>query len=235
VAHSSTRHADEREPREERPAAAASRFRLFYALAGAALLALASGFAALVAVHPSRPLTLRIDRGWQAIIRHIRDPALTEGAKIVSLVGGPVGGTVIVIAVAAFLWLVRERRVGATYLAAVLVVSSSASQLIKHLVLRSRPLGALITADVGSFPSGHVVTTLAVGSALALVLARPGHRRIPLAVVAVATLTMIWCRSYLGVHWLSDTLESIFVAGGIVLTGWAFAGRWVDREVSSRP
>lgn len=111
-----------------------------------------------------------------------------------------------------------------------MTLTSGASQLIKHLVLRPRPPGGLVHADIGSFPSGHVLTTLAVGAALAMVLARPHHRRVPLAAVAAATLVMIWCRTYLGEHWLSDTLESVLVAGGIVLTEWAFAGQHIDRE-----
>lgn len=205
------------------------RFRPALALAGAVLLALAGGFAALVAAHPG-PLAMTADRSWLSVVRHTRDPFLTTAAKILSLIGGPTGGTVIVAVVAAFLWFVRKRKVAAVFLAATPALTSGASQLIKHLVLRPRPPAALVPADIGSFPSGHVITTLAVGTALALVLARPPHRRVPLAVVAVATLVMIWCRTYLGEHWLSDTLESVFVAGGILLTGWAFVGSLVDRE-----
>lgn len=201
------------------------------AVAGGMLLALAAGFAALVGADPAHPLTIGLDRSWHAIVEPARDRLITEGAKIVSLAGGPAGGTVIVIVVAAFLWFVRRRRAGAVFLVATLAVSSGASQLIKHLVLRPRPPGALVPADVGSFPSGHVITSLAVGAALVLVLARPGHRRVPLALVAVVTLLMMWCRTYLGAHWLSDTFESILVAGGLVLVGWAFAGSYVDREL----
>jgi membrane-associated phospholipid phosphatase len=193
------------------------------------LLALAGGFAALVAAHPG-PLTITADRRWLSAIQYTRDPFLTEAAKILSLLGGPTGGTVVVGVVAAFLWFARKRKAGAVLLAVTLALTSGASQLIKHLVLRPRPPGGLVHADIGSFPSGHVITTLAIGTALAMVLARPHHRRVPLAVAAAATLVMIWCRTYLGEHWLSDTLESIFVAGGIVLTEWAFAGPLIDRE-----
>ena len=202
------------------------------AVAGGVLLGLAAGFAALVAAHPVHPPALGVDRDWLAIIRHTRDHFLTAAAKVVSLVGGPNGGTVIVIAVAAYLWLARQRRIGAVFLVCVLALTSGASQLIKHLVLRPRPPGALVPADMGSFPSGHVITTLAVGFALAMLLARPGHRRVPLAAATVATLVMVWCRTYLGAHWLSDTLESIFVSGGFALAAWAFAGHLVDGEAA---
>jgi membrane-associated phospholipid phosphatase len=200
------------------------------AAAGAVLLAMAAGFAALVAADPAHPLTFRLDRAWRMTIEPARGHLLTQAAKIVSLVGGPTGGTVIVIAVAAFLWFARGRRVGAAFLVATLAVTSGASQLIKHVVQRPRPPGALVSADIGSFPSGHVITALAVGVALVLVLTRPGHRRLPLAIVAVITLLMMWCRTYLGAHWLSDTFESVLVASGLVLVGWASAGPYVERE-----
>ncbi|MGE5290541.1 MAG: phosphatase PAP2 family protein [Micromonosporaceae bacterium] len=194
------------------------------------MLAIAAGFAALVAADPAHPLTFGLDRAWRVTVEPTRGHLLTQGAKIVSLAGGPTGGTVIVIVVAAFLWFLRRRRTGAVFLVATLAVTSGASQLIKHLVLRPRPPGALVPADIGSFPSGHVITSLAVGTALVLVLVRPGHRRVPLAVVAVVTVLMMWCRTYLGAHWLSDTFESILVAAGLVLVGWAFTGAYLDRD-----
>lgn len=210
----------------------ATHSHLRLAAAGAVLLALAACLAALVAAHPVHPPTIGADRDWLAIMRHIRNPVLTVIAQTLSLVGGPDGGTAIVVASAAFLWFARQRPIGAAFLVATLALTSGASQLIKHLVLRPRPTGALVAADVGSFPSGHVITTLAVGLGLVLVLARPGHRRLPLAAAMVAALVMMWCRTYLGAHWLSDTLESIFVSGGFALAGWALVGHLVDGEAA---
>jgi undecaprenyl-diphosphatase len=197
------------------------------------LLALAAGFAAIVAANPARPPMAGLDSAWGSAIRPTRDTVLTDLAKVVSYAAGPLGGTIIAIAVALFLWFVRRRRIAAVFLAIIPALASGASQLIKHLVLRARPVGGLVTADVGSFPSGHVITTLAVGLALTLVLTGPGHRRLPVAAVAAATLVMIWCRTYLGVHWLSDTLESILVASGIVLALWAVLGPRIERAAAA--
>lgn len=204
--------------------------RIALAVAGAVALALAAGFAALIAADPAHPPVLGLDRRWLAAIVPTRDHFLTAAAKIISLVAGPTGGTVIVIVVAGFLWFARKRRAAAVFLVGILAVTSGASQLIKHLVLRPRPVGALVPADIGSFPSGHVITSLAVGSALALVLARQGHRRVAFILVGAVTLLMMWCRTYLGAHWLSDTFESILVASGMVMVGWAMAGAYVDGE-----
>jgi membrane-associated phospholipid phosphatase len=219
-------------PTDRRQWAIAGGSRRVLAVVAGLLLAMAAAFAAVVAANPARPPTASLDRDWASLIRPTRDVVLTDLAKVLSYVGGPLGGSIIAVAVALFLWFVRKRRVAAVFLAITPAVTSGASLLIKHLVLRARPSGGLVTADVGSFPSGHVITTLAVGLALTLVLVRPGHRRLPLVAVAAATLVMIWCRTYLGVHWLSDTLESILVAGGIVLALWAIMVPRIEREAA---
>ena len=97
-------------------------------------------------------------------------------------------------------------------------------------MLRPRPAGGLVAADVGSFPSGHVMATLAAGIALTVVFARPGRRRRPAALVAGGTLVMIWCRTYLGVHWLTDTVGSVLLAAGLTLVAWWLAASALERE-----
>jgi membrane-associated phospholipid phosphatase len=218
---------------EPGPAGPAPHHRAALAVVAGLLLALAAAFAAIVAANPARPPMLGMDRDWGSLIRPARDAVLTDLAKVLSDLGGPLGGTVIAIAAALFLWLARGRRMAAVFVAITPAITSGASQLIKHLVLRGRPSGGLVSADAGSFPSGHVITTVAVGLALTLVFAGPGRRRVPLAVVTAATLVMIWVRTYLGVHWLSDTVESIFVAAGLVLALWAALGPRIDREAAA--
>jgi membrane-associated phospholipid phosphatase len=218
-------------PGQCRPPSGSDRFHPVLAVCGVTLLALAGAFAAYVSSHPG-PLAVTADRAWLSLLQHARVPVLTSIVKVVTKVLGPAGGTVVVAIVAVYLWFARHRRIGAVFLAAALAVTSGASVLIKHLVMRPRPPGQLVPADIGSFPSGNVITTLAVGTALVLVLARPRHRGLPLACVVIATLVSAWCRTYLGEHWLSDTLESVLVAAGAVLTGWAFAGRYVDAEAA---
>ena len=206
--------------------------RRILALVACLLLAVAAGLAAIVAGNPARPPLAGVDRGWGSLLRTTREAGLTDIAKGFSYLAGPLGGSIIAVAVALFLWFARKRKVAAVFAAITPVLASGASQLIKHLVQRTRPAGGLVGADFGSFPSGHVITALAVSLALTLVLARPGHRRWALAAVGAATLVMIWCRTYLGVHWLSDTLESLFVAGGLVLALWAILGGRIAREAA---
>jgi membrane-associated phospholipid phosphatase len=213
--------------------AVAGAHRRVLAVLACLLLAMAAGFAAVVAQNPAHPPLGGLDKGWGLLLRPMRDAALTDFAKFFGYLAGPLGGTVIAVAVALFLWFARKRKVAAVFVAITPAVTSGASQLIKHLVARARPAGGLVPTDVGSFPSGHVITTLAVGLALTMVLVRPGHRRWALAAVGAATVVMIWCRTYLGVHWISDTLESLFVAGGLALALWVILGGRIGRETAA--
>ena len=191
--------------------------------AGVALLAIAGAFAAVMAADPVRPPTAGLDRWWLSVVTTWQAVPLTRAAQVLSYVAGPWGGT-IVVAIMVVLLLWRRRIWTAVFLALAEGCGSGASQLIKHLVDRPRPPHPLVQADFGSFPSGHVITTVVVGLALVAALSRPGHRRLPLIGVAIATALMMCCRTYLRAHWLTDTFESVVVGSGIVLVlWWSFA------------
>ncbi len=199
-------------------------------IASVVLLALGAALAAVIAARPARPPFQGLDQAWLSALSQTRDPVLTELATILSLAGGPGGAALIAVAAALYLWLARKRRIAAVFMIAALLLRAAASDLVKHLVLRPRPANGLVAADIGSFPSGHVMATLALGITLTVVFARPGRRRRPAALVAAATLMMIWCRTYLGTHWLTDTAGSVLLAPGLTLAAWWLAARALERE-----
>jgi len=193
--------------------------------AGLALLAAAAAFAAVMAdqvSEPARnpdPFTAPLDRWWLSVMTSWQARPLTRAGEVLSYLAGPWGGTVVVaILVVLLLW--RRRIWTAVFLALAEACGSGASQLIKHLVERPRPPHPLVRADFGSFPSGHVITTLVVGLALVAALSRPGRRALPLTGVVIAAALMMCCRTYLRAHWLTDTFESVLVASGIALVLW---------------
>lgn len=196
--------------------------------AGLALLALAAAFAAVMRADRARPPVLGLDTGWLSLVRGIRSTPLTDVFKVLSLIGGPDGATIIVCVLCAGLLVIARWRT-AIYLGLAEALGSTCSDLIKHFVLRHRPPYPLVTANIGSFPSGHVITTVGVGLALTFACTRPGHRRLALAAVAVAGLLMMFCRTYLAAHWLSDTLESLPVGIGVGLALW-----WAFRPLLER-
>jgi undecaprenyl-diphosphatase len=188
--------------------------------AGVALLTLAAAFAAVMATDPARPFTARLDRWWLSLMTGWQARWLTQVAKALSYLAGPWGGT-IVVAILVILLLWRRRIWTAAFLALAEACGSGCSQVIKHLVQRPRPPHPLVQADFGSFPSGHVITTAVVGLTVVAALARPGRRTLPLIGVAVAVATIMFCRTYLRAHWLSDTFEGVLVGAGIALVLWS--------------
>ena len=152
------------------------RHRGTLAVAAGLLLAMAAGFAAIVAANPAHPPTIGVDRDWLSLLHSTSDVVLTDLANVLGIVIGPIGGTVVMIAVAVFLWFVRGRRIAAVFLVVAVAANAGASQLIKLLIVQTGPLGAPVAPGTSAFPSGHVIMTLAVGLALTVVLIRPGRR-----------------------------------------------------------
>jgi membrane-associated phospholipid phosphatase len=216
-----------------RPAVAPSGRPAWALVAGLIFMAVAAGFAALMRHDRASPPVAGLDRAWLSLVTSTRSLPITDAFKVISLVGGPWGATVIVAILCAGLLLVGRWRTAA-YLALAEALGSTCSTIIKHVVLRHRPPHPLVSSDLGSFPSGHVITTLGVGIALTLALIPPGRRRRVLIVVAAAALLMMYCRTYLAAHWLSDTLESLPVAGGLALVLWWVFEPWLARD-RSRP
>jgi membrane-associated phospholipid phosphatase len=196
--------------------------------AGLALLVVAAGFAIVIRADRAR-LVMGMDEGWLSLVRHCRSAPVTDGFKILSLIGGPVGATILVCLLGAGLLLIARWRT-VIYLGLAEALGSACSDLIKHYVYRHRPPHPLVVADIGSFPSGHVITTIGVGIALTVILTRPGRRRWALVAVAAAGLLMMFGRTYLAAHWLSDTLESLPVAIGVGLVLWWAFGPLLARD-----
>ncbi len=72
-----------------------------------------------------------------------------------------------------------------------------------------------------SFPSGHAAYASATAIALVLLFSRPGPKR-PLwyALAALATAAMVWSRTYLQVHWLSDALAGAILGLAVTLASF---------------
>jgi membrane-associated phospholipid phosphatase len=198
-------------------------------VAGLALLAAAAAFAGFMREDSANPPVTGMDHAWLFAVAKTRSTPLTELFKVLSLIGGPDGATIMVAVICAALLVIRRWRT-ALYIALAEASGSACSQLVKHAVLRHRPPHPLVSADLGSFPSGHVITAVGVGIALTVAFTRPGHRRYPLAGVAAGAALMMFCRTYLAAHWLSDTLESLPIAVGLALVLWWIFGPLLARD-----
>ena len=158
-----------------------------------------------------------VDTAWLGRMVDLRDPVATAVADVMNVLGRAPSSWLIRGAV--ILWLlVGRRRWAALAFALTWFGAAVTSSVVKALVDRPRPPASLSLVHVGSasFPSGHVLATASTALVLVLVLVAPGRRTWWFVAVAVGTLTMAWSRTYLGVHWLTDT-----IAGA--LFGWAVA------------
>ena len=92
------------------------------------------------------------------------------------------------------------------------------ANVIKMLVDRPRPPGPMIDAHGSSYPSGHAAYASATAIALVLLFSRPGRKRLLwFATAALVSAAMVWSRTYLQVHWLSDALAGGLLGLAVVL------------------
>jgi undecaprenyl-diphosphatase len=161
-----------------------------------------------------------IDRAWQDLLVTLRGPAVLWFAFALDVIGGGWSAILIVpIGVAVLLVLLR-RPWSAAYFLVAEVVSVGLVQVLKHLVGRARPEDMLILSDFGSFPSGHVANAATIATALYVIFPR-----VWTALAGAAwVLLMAFSRTYLGAHWLSDTLGGAMIgAAAALMVAAAFA------------
>lgn len=173
-------------------------------LAGAVLLR--SGAA------PWQPLD---DRWLATVVASVPLTAPSELlARMLAALVGPPGWALVAVVTALLLW--RRGWVAALLVPVATAFTMLVTELVKAWVGRERPTQMLMALTSEAYPSGHTSQTAAFAAAL-LVVARPTTRRHwwPVAVLAVAA--MAWSRTYLGVHWLSDTIAGAALGVGIAL------------------
>lgn len=188
---------------------------------GIGLLVVGVAIAALMLADPAAPLTHGFDAAWREAMLATRNDALTAVSHALNLAGGP-ASLVITLALLAW-WIPTGRRWGALFLFTTVVATTVVAQGVKRLVLRPRPADPMVTVDIGSFPSGHVVTTVALCLVIVAVLVST-RLRAGLITTMVVTLLMVWDRTYVSAHWFTDTIGGAVLGGGTtLLLWWGFA------------
>ncbi len=170
---------------------------------------------AIIAFRPAEPFA--VDLKWMAEIVEHRSPVWTVPALFFNYVGGGILGSVVIPVVIFALLLAFHRPWGAAFFAIASVVSVVCVQVLKHTVGRERPSTILIHVDTGSFPSGHTANAATMVVVFAILFPRVWVW----CVGAAWALLMAISRTYLGAHWLSDTIGGLLLGAGVAVIVWA--------------
>jgi membrane-associated phospholipid phosphatase len=198
-------------------------------LAASVALLLAVGLGLLVALRPFNPEGL--DAEWMEEIIEHRSPLWVVPAMVFDFIGGGWFGIFVVpIGVAVALLIARRPWAAATFIVGS-AVSSGAVQLLKALLDRARPEQILVPLESGAFPSGHVANAATVVLLLALLLRR---RWIAVAGAGYVVL-MALSRTYLGAHWVTDTVGGALLGSAMAVLVWVVFARKVREERPPRP
>lgn len=173
---------------------------------------------------------LEIDLWWHDLMAASRSDVGVVVAWVPAIVGGTVGMIVVgALLIALLVW--RRRRADAATLAIAMIVVVAVGATMAAVIGRTRPSDSLAERMATSFPSGHtaVATTVVVILALAL------RRWYVWLLGAGWVLTMMWSRTYLNAHWLSDVvagmLEGVAVAALVWIAVQAVRDRRALRDI----
>ena len=157
------------------------------------------------------------DAEWlEELVEH-RSALWDVPAYVMSFIGGGWFGVFLVPLGVAVLLFWRRKRWSALYFVLASALSAGVVQLLKSLFARARPEQILVAVDFCSFPSGHVANAATISVALAIML----QRRWVWITGALWVVLMILSRTYLGAHWLSDTIGGVLLGCAVSVFMWA--------------
>jgi undecaprenyl-diphosphatase len=192
------------------------------------LAAIAAGVAVLLAVGLGVLVTVRavnpegLDAEWMEEIVEHRSPLWEVPARFFDFIGGGWFGVLVVPVGIAVALLVARRPWAASAFILGSAVSSGMVQLLKAVFGRHRPLEILLPLESPSFPSGHTANAATVVVLLALLLGRRWIAFVGAGYVVLMALS----RTYLGAHWVTDTIGGVLVGTGMGILAWViFATR----------
>ena len=199
--------------------------RFWPVVSGAAALALVVMLALVIFYRETdKPFGFEIE--FMAGLVASRADWLTVPALVFNAVGGGILSNLVVPGVIIGALLLFRRPWGALYYVIAAIASAAVTRLIKVLVGRERPEDILVTPDFGSFPSGHSSNAALVATALGIIFMRTWVW----VAGAVYTVLMMLSRTYLGAHWISDTIGGMLVGAGVAVIVWAPFAEKLYRE-----
>ncbi|QKJ18357.1 phosphatase PAP2 family protein [Microbacterium hominis] len=217
--------ADSPGPVTARPDPDARRLPALIAGVAAAVLFVALRF--VVALDGGAPLP--IDAWWASTMQDLQSPVWLFVAWVPAIVGGTIGMIVIGVVIIA-VFLIRKRRWDAANVAAAMVVVVAIGAPLASVIGRQRPDWSLAESVPTSFPSGHTAVATTVTLTLALLL----RRWYVWAGAVTWIVLMMWSRTYLGAHWLSDVFAGMLEGIAVSMLVWVAIEALRDRRALRR-
>ena len=200
---------------EQTPDQAARIQRRWPLISGGAAFALGAGLGAVALIRGNSPF--EADAEWMEEILEHRSSLWDVPSYVLNYVGTGWLATAISLALVAVLFFVLKRRWTALYAVIAIAVSALIVQGLKIAFGRQRPEDILLPLDNGSFPSGHVANAATLMAVLAIVTWRIWVAALGLVYVVLMALS----RTYLGAHWVTDTIGGLLIGAGIAIIVWA--------------
>ncbi|WP_309104449.1 phosphatase PAP2 family protein [Microbacterium sp.] len=190
---------------------------------GVAAVAAFIALRSFVAAGGHEPLAL--DIWWHDLmLSSVSDVGLVI-AWVPAVVGGTVGMIIVGAAVVSLL-LWRGRRRDAVTFAVALIAVVAVGATMAAVIGRTRPSDSLAERMATSFPSGHT----AVATTMAVILGLLIRRWYVWALGVTWAITMMWSRTYLQAHWLSDVVAGMLEGIAVAALVWIAAEAWRDRH-----
>ncbi|MBM7503948.1 phosphatase PAP2 family protein [Agromyces aurantiacus] len=180
----------------------------------------------LVIVMRAGGLPFGIDEEWAEEVFEFRGGIGDVVAFGMDRLGGGIMGVFVVPIVTAAILLVVRRPWAALYFIVASAASAGMVQVLKNLFGRARPEDILVIADYGSFPSGHVANAATIAVAIGIIV----PKRWVWVTGAAYTFLMAVSRTYVGAHWITDTIGGALVGAGMALLVWTVFARKLEDE-----
>lgn len=186
-------------------------------------LVIAVGFGAVNGgMYAGEPLD--VDITWMAVFGPGHSAWLPP-ALLLDYAGSGIPAFVLATLIAVAL-LIGNRPWGAAYFVAAAIASTALVELLKTSIRRPRPENALIDVGFGSYPSGHSARAAMLAVALGILLPRLWVWMLG----AGYTLAMMFSRTQLGAHWLTDTIGGALVGAAVALLCFAVVAGQLQAE-----
>jgi len=157
-----------------------------------------------------------IDEEWMEEVLELRGPVGESISLVFDFLGGGWFAILVVPIGVGVAFVFARRPWSALDFVIASAVAAAICQLMKALFGRARPEEILLPLDNGSFPSGHTTNAAVVAVSLGLLL----NRVWVWVLGALYVVAMALSRTYLGAHWLTDTIGGALLGAGVALLVW---------------